>query len=76
MIHYSHLMMNTPQVWYDPLVWNIIYAAIPTDYTLPDPRFLNILRAATARELMKPILSSSSSNDLNSILNSLTPNQE
>ena len=59
--------VNTPQVWYDPLVWNIIYAALPHDYTMPDPKFVNILRTATARELMKPVLSP----NFNSFLNPL-----
>ena len=49
--------VNTPQVWYDPLVWNIIYAALPHDYTMPDPKFEDILHYASARDLMKPVLS-------------------
>lgn len=39
--------VDTPQVSYDPDVWNIIYAALPSDYTIPDPEFLNFLRKAS-----------------------------
>lgn len=63
--------VNTPQVWYDPLVWNIIYAALPTGYTMPDPAFMNILRTITARELMKPI-----SLDVQTLFNTLSPKDE
>lgn len=43
--------VDTPQVWYDPLVWNIFYAARPSDYTIPDSKFVNILRTATSQNL-------------------------
>ena len=38
--------VDTPQVWYDPLTWNIIHASLPHDFSIPDPRFVKILRTA------------------------------
>ncbi|MGM0923026.1 MAG: hypothetical protein ACQEWW_17735, partial [Bacillota bacterium] len=64
--------VDTPQVWIDPLVWNIVYAAVPSDYTIPDSKFVNSLSTHVARELLKPTFSPDKSQKLDSFLDNLT----
>ncbi len=68
--------VDTPQVWIDPLVWNIFYAAVPSEYSIPDSKFVNILSTNVARELLKPAFTSDQSLKLNSFLDKLTHNSK
>jgi chromosome segregation ATPase len=55
--------VETPHVWPDPLVWNIVYAAVPPEYAIPDPDFTNELTRNVAWGMLKPTLSRSLSYD-------------
>lgn len=50
--------VDTPEIWPDPLVWNIIYAAVPAEYSIPDPEFTHELARNVAWGMLQPTLSS------------------
>ncbi|WP_018131673.1 hypothetical protein [Effusibacillus pohliae] len=50
------LIAEPTQTWPDPLVWNIMYAAAPAGYAIPDPAFVQVLSTAVAWLLLKPTL--------------------
>uniref|UniRef100_UPI000A826B87 hypothetical protein n=1 Tax=Alicyclobacillus kakegawensis TaxID=392012 RepID=UPI000A826B87 len=54
---------DTPHVRPDPVVWNIIYEAVPPGYSIPDPEFTNELIRNVASGLFKPALSSGTNSD-------------
>jgi hypothetical protein len=55
--------VDTPNIWPDPIVWNIIYAAVPPEYSIPDPEFIHELTRNVAGGILKPTLSRSLSYD-------------
>jgi hypothetical protein len=55
--------VDTPHVRPDPLVWDVICAAVPPDYSIPDPEFTNELTRNVALGLLKPAPSRSLSYD-------------
>ncbi|GAX91995.1 hypothetical protein [Effusibacillus lacus] len=63
---------ETPNVWMDPLTWNIVYAAVPTGYSIPDPAFINVLSQRVAWNLLQPTISDNNSIDYNRFLATIT----
>lgn len=45
--------VETPDVWPDPDIWNIVYAAAPPEYSIPDREFTNELAKIVDQELLE-----------------------
>ncbi|MFC4765825.1 hypothetical protein [Effusibacillus consociatus] len=63
--------VDTPNVWPDPTVWNIVYAAVPADYTIPDPVFINELSQRVAWNLVQETLPEDNSSNFNNFIEAL-----
>ncbi|WP_110927968.1 hypothetical protein [Bacillus massiliglaciei] len=60
--------VDTPQVWYDPLIWNIFYASVPAGYSIPDMKFITVLSTGIARQLLRPTFTYDQSQQFESFL--------
>lgn len=64
--------VDTPHIWADPTVWNIVYAAVPTEYSIPDQEFVNVLSQRIAWNLLQSTLPQENTPTFNSMMQALT----
>lgn len=68
---FSH-QVDTPHIWADPTVWNIVFAAVPTEYAIPDQDFVNVLSQRIAWNLLQSSLPEENVPTLDTMMQALT----
>lgn len=68
---FSH-NVDTPHIWADPTVWNIVFAAVPTGYSIPDQSFINVLSQRIAWKLLENTLPEENPSTFDTMMEAIT----